>query len=510
MRLMPSFLLVATTVAGFVPGQLPANDSNSVQLIRGPYVQQGSATNIIVRWRTDLPAASVVRYGPESNQLTLSTAKDVLETEHVLRLPNLTPDTRYFYSIETGDSNLARGESYFFWTAPLRSKPTRIWVLGDSGTRTPDQIAVRDSYYRFTGDRHTDLWLMLGDNAYSQGLDFVYQAAVFNVYPEMLRKSVLWPAIGNHEIVSSDPQGIDFPFLHIFSLPTAGEAGGAPSSTGRYYSYDYGNIHLICLDSETSNRTPGSPMLQWLETDLRQNTNLWCIAYWHSPPYSRGTHSSDLNLEQIQMRQYVVPILENHGADLVLCGHSHCYERSFLLNGHYGTSDTIRPAMLLNRGDGRSDGNGPYFKPNLPLKGTVYIVAGCSGQIDGSGTLDHQAMFNSQSALGSVVLDIDRNTLNARFLRSDGSIGDYFTIVKGDSPDNFIVRSAQVRDGIGTVTWSSLPGHYYGVEFTPDIASPAWIEIAEPSPATSTIGLWSGPIPGAPSKGFFRVSLQVE
>ena len=75
---------------------------------------------------------------------------------------------------------------------PGTPKPTRLWILGDAGTKNINQVNVRNGYESFTGARHTDLWLMLGDNAYSSGTDAEFQNAVFgstNAYPAMLRKS---------------------------------------------------------------------------------------------------------------------------------------------------------------------------------------------------------------------------------------------------------------------------------------------------------------------------------
>src|SRR5206468_1250949 len=134
------------------------------------------------------------------------------------------------------------------------------------------------------------------------------------------------------------------------------------------------------------------------------NTQQWLIAYWHHPPYSKGSHDSDSESELQQMRQYANPILESHGVDLVLSGHSHSYERSYLLNGHYGSSSTLTSAMILDKGDGRVDGTGAYEKPAplTPNKGAVYTVAGSSGQTSG-GSLDHPAMYLSLNVLGSLV-----------------------------------------------------------------------------------------------------------
>jgi hypothetical protein len=89
--------------------------------------------------------------------------------------------------------------------------------------------------------------------------------------------------------------------------------------------------------------------------------------------------------------------------------------------------------MKKDGGSGRIDGSGAYNKPTLgpgAHEGAVYAVAGSSGQISG-GTLNHPAMFISLNNLGSMVLDVNGNTLDAKFLRENGVIADFFRIVKG-------------------------------------------------------------------------------
>ena len=99
----------------------------------------------------------------------------------------------------------------------------------------------------------------------------------------------------------------------------------------------------------------------------------------------------------------MVPILESYGVDLVLCGHSHCYERSFLLDGHYGFSHTLVPSMLRDAGSGREEDTGAYRKSDPSLsahQGTVYVVNGSSGWAT-FGSMDHPAMFKSLLRTGS-------------------------------------------------------------------------------------------------------------
>jgi hypothetical protein len=182
-------------------------------------------------------------------------------------------------------------------------------------------------------------------------------------------------------------------------------------------------------------------MLTWLEQDLAQNTRDWLIVFFHHPPYSKGSHDSD-NLadsggRMADMRANVLPLLEAYGVDLVLSGHSHSYERSFLLDGHYGLSGTLTETMKLDAGDGREGGTGAYHKNDTGAaahQGAVYVVPGSAGQISG-GTLNHPAMRVSLNTLGSFLLEVDGDRLDARFITSTGAVGDAFTMTKG-SPAN--------------------------------------------------------------------------
>ena len=409
----------------------------TAQVVRGPYLQIGTPTGVTVRWRTDLPTDSRVRFGPAPEDLSSSAGDVALVTDHEVTLTGLEPATRYFYSVGTTLVPLAGGDaSYTFQTHPVPGtpQPTRVWVIGDGGTANADARAVRDAYAEACADRPADLWLMLGDNAYPNGTDAEYQAAVFDTYPLELRRTVLWPTRGNHELLVAPP-GQDY--YDIFSLPTAAQAGGLASGNEAYYSFDYANIHFICLDSEGSDRSPGGAMLTWLANDLASTTRQWIVAFWHHPPYSKGSHDSDNDFDSggrmRDMRANALPILEAGGVDLVLTGHSHSYERSFLLDGHHGPSTTLTEAMKIDPGDGRIGGDGPYAKPmdiSAPHEGAVHTVAGTSGST-GGGTLDHPVMVTSLNVLGSMVVDVQGTRLDARFISSTGAVLDNFTILKG-------------------------------------------------------------------------------
>ena len=185
-------------------------------IVRGPYLQSCTSTSIVVRWRTAwLTEDSLVRIGTSVSSLNSEFTRPEQTFEHEFRLNELQPDTKYYYSISDANSLIAGGPDYFFRTAPTNTRPVRIWAIGDSGTAQRTAAAVRDSYADAT-DRVTDLWLMLGDNAYEAGTDAEYQAAVFDLYPTLLRNTVLWPTLGNHD-ASSNGSTEEFPYLEIFS-----------------------------------------------------------------------------------------------------------------------------------------------------------------------------------------------------------------------------------------------------------------------------------------------------
>src|SRR5262245_60902475 len=162
-RALPVALVLSFSVAA--PAVVRAQS-----VTRGPYLQNGSSTAVSVRWRTSVATNSRVSYGPAPGSLNSTVDDAASTTEHEIRVTGLQPNTTYHYAVGTTTGVLAGNDAnHFVVTAPVTgtAKRTRIWVLGDPGTGTASQTSVRDAYLTFTGATHTDLWLMLGDNAYS-------------------------------------------------------------------------------------------------------------------------------------------------------------------------------------------------------------------------------------------------------------------------------------------------------------------------------------------------------
>lgn len=443
-------------------------------LIRGPYLQQSTSNSIVVVWRTEGKSAPALSYGKTPGSLTnalsgesivLRVSDDVNAPSDIPRLykepvdeiaereadhdpstaantyqyeahvSGLQPDTKYYYAIYDGDQLLAGNDEGHYFVSHDRigsSTDMRLWVVGDSGTGGNDQAMVHDAMRAYVNrtSRSVDHYIHVGDMAYSDGTDREFQDNFFAPYQTTLRNTVCWPAMGNHEgHTSRGISGIG-PYYDAYVVPTRAEGGGVASGTEAYYSFDIEEVHFICLDSHDLDRSPDSAMAQWLRADLEQANSKWLVAFWHHPPYTMGSHNSDRETQLIEMRENFMPILEAGGVDITLTGHSHIYERSMLLDGAYDTPTTPH-GVIFDDGDGRINGDGAYRKSKglQPHEGSVSIVAGHGGTgISREGTMP--VMREIILEHGSVILDIQGDTLTGTMLNKQGQIRDLFNIVK--------------------------------------------------------------------------------
>ena len=438
--------------------------SADAELERGPYLQMGTPSSMIVRWRTDGFTDTKLSYGAAPDNLDTTIEIATPTSEHEVLITGLDSSTKYFYEIGNSTTTFAGGDDdHFFKTSPPTGskEPVRVWVIGDSGQCAVDQdgcdeaAAVMGEYLDWTtenGGRTADIILMLGDNAYNDATDSETTRGLFEPFAQVLRNHVLWPVPGNHEFGASDSPTQSGPYYEGFTLPKAAEAGGVASGTEAYYSYDYANIHFVALDSHDTDRDApqnaqtnicpgdgtGGAMYNWLCEDLAATTQDFIISYWHHPPYTKGSHDSDLRDDSggrmHDMRERFVPMLEHYGADLNLSGHSHSYERSVLIDGHYGLSGSYRGGTHgkdTSRGDPSSGG---YTKDHGANQGSIYSVVGSSSKNQGD-LFRHPIMIYWENIEGSVVIDIEGSRMDAYFIRNDGEVRDTYRLTKNVDSD---------------------------------------------------------------------------
>ncbi len=421
---------------------------------RQPYVQLSTHDSIRVLWRARKEMAPRLVFGETLAELSLSPQSILTRTHPSLTeenaiykdapvdtrqfeatLTGLKPATKYYYAIYDGQTRLTPADpSYRFKTNPVPDSevPVYFWVVGDSGTGGKAQAQVHQAMVDHTAaiNRELDLYIHVGDMAYGSGTNTEFSDRFFDMYEPTLRNVVCWPSMGNHEGKTSKGATGTGPYYDAYITPTQAEAGGLPSGKEAYYSFDFGKVHFICLDSHDLDRRPTGEMAQWLKADLEKTKADFLVAFFHHPPYTKGSHDSDTEGQLIEMREHIMPILESGGVDLVFTGHSHIYERSMLIDGAYHTP-SIPDGVILDDGDGDPNGDGSYKKSAglTPNNGTVSITTGHGGTTNRrKGT--HPLMRSIILDNGSCLITIEGETITGQMLNLNGKIVDTFAIHK--------------------------------------------------------------------------------
>lgn len=177
--------------------------------------------------------------------------------------------------------------------------------------------------------------LTLGDNQYEHGVLARYQASYHPTWGRLL--AITRPVPGNHEYLTAGAAG----YFSYF-----GAAAGDPAKG--YSSHDLGAWHLIALNSNCAavgGCGIGSPQEQWLAADLAAHPGVCTLAYWHHPRFSSGPHGNDATFQAFWQT------LSAAGADVVLNGHDHVYER-FAPQDPAGVADPVRGIRQITVGTG--------------------------------------------------------------------------------------------------------------------------------------------------------------
>nr|UXE44172.1 3',5'-cyclic adenosine monophosphate phosphodiesterase CpdA [uncultured bacterium] len=406
----------------------------SVTLTRYPYIQNTRTDAATIMWAASGPADAVMvvtsdgvnfRYArPQMRTFTYGEVAPLSPfTQFRVDLSELDPATNYIYQLYI-DSQLSTQGG--FRTAG--DGPFRFVVFGDSGQLTPGQLSIA----QLIAAEPASFLMHAGDIAYTHGTQENFQHTYFDVYRQTLSSVPLFPCPGNHEYLSGSPAA----YLASYAVPT----GDVPDEDqGRYYSFDWANAHFVCLDSNESLQRAlagqGS-MLKWLEADLRATDKFWRFATMHHPPYAGGPNQTDPVCAMV--RQYVVPILEKHGVQLVFSGHEHSYQRT-------------RPVR-----------NGAAV---LPGTGTVYMTSGGGGAALYY-TLGHPLVETATSTHHYLRVDVSGTRLGVTAIDMSGNALEQYVVqpapVLLDDPDTPAV--SLVPSGLETLL--RIRGYSFAVEET--------------------------------------------
>jgi len=485
-----TFLALIPTGRLSFPFALPAAAPDPPLLFTAlPYIQPGSgsalvagAESVVIAWQTEAQSREfTVEYGPTTQYGRRATVQVVRRPgptpadDHLnysAALPQLDLGRSYRYRVREGTRTVVEG---YFTTRKPRGTAIRFVAFGDNSYGDPGQRAV--AWYAHQA--RPDFVMNTGDNVYESGLDSEYIRYFFPIYnadvgsPQtgapLLRSVPFYTVLANHDVHGKDPAGhaaADFAkspdalgYYTAMHLPMNGPIA-PPQPTAamgltdafracageRYprmqtYSFDYGDAHFLCLDSNVYVDPTSPGWAEFIEQDLAHTDAIWKIVVYHHPAFNVGNN----HYKEQQMR-VLSPLFERLGVSLVLSGHEHVYQRT-------------RPFTFVPAGPGGATaiGTGKRLVPGTftidtafdgqtgtTPRGIIYVTTGAGGKElydpgftnapeqwlhdEDNRVAYNAAMFTDLHSFS--VIDIDGRTLHLRQVDENGKEVDRVTVTK--------------------------------------------------------------------------------
>lgn len=318
---------------------------------------------------------------------------------HSVTLTGLRPGTSYRYRV--GDGTYW-SEDREFRTAPLVTTPFKFLIFGDSQSidygvwcTTLQQAAA--------ANRDAVFMTNVGDLV-DVGQDCRQWNAWFDAAKGVIDTIPVMPVTGNHE--SYTPQG-HFSRPELFTAQFKLPGNGPESLRGQVYSFDYGDVHFVVLDSQAGEQRHFVPDMlarqqTWLEQDLAQTAKRWKVIFLHRPLYSNAPHGN------AHIRKAFGPIFDAHHVDIVFTGHDHVYARTYpLLDG-----------KIVDK----------------PIQGIVYVATGRSGTKAYGDTRTankwNAFFYNPLSEPVYLTVGVTHAALAVKAFKQNGSLIDEWTVQK--------------------------------------------------------------------------------
>lgn len=289
---------------------------------------------------------------------------------------------------------------------PAPGDATRIAFVADVG-RSEDSWRV----LKAVEAAKPSLVLIGGDVTYANGVSAKWDEWLTRTEP-LFSRVPLMTAFGNHETLCNRDGGLvqcsREPDEYLEHFPGVNDPH-------RFGAYDWGPARLVALDTEAyhpttsphASQTDPAEQKAFLAEALRARPDAWSIVYFHRPLYSSNLHDEG---PDSGAKEDLVPTLEEGGADLVLYGHAHAYERSWPLKG----DQVVARASAIREGDG------------------VFYVDGGGGGRSLYTEFEEQPAWSAkrEAAFQLVLVDVTPERLDVRALRPDGRVLDAFSVVR--------------------------------------------------------------------------------
>lgn len=427
MKTLRTFLLVSF-LAGFAFGL--RHSAFAVEIIKGPYLQNVTTSTVVVMWETRTAADTHVEYGLVAPGEWLAQ-NPAATTNHEILLPNLNANTRYVYTVRSGDAQSATNS---FITAPDgENVPFRFVAYGDTRTQTARHALVAESIVR----SDPDFILHVGDFVNNGRVYAEWGPQFFTPAANMLKRVPLFPVLGNHEFSGAGR----VLYYDYFNVPTNGLSGYGE----HFYAFTYGCARFIALsvcEGGCDPFTPGTVQYNWLLQQLQSpefQRARWRFVWEHNPPYTAQQRD---NLVNANLRAHLVPLFEQYGVDVVFSGDDHFYRHSERNGIHY----------IVTGG-----GGAPLHAVGTQTPGATLIFA--------------------ESNYEHCVLDLNPSVLRFSALRTNDTVMDAFTLVKDATPP--VITAVSVLDIASTnarVVWRTDEAANSRVDYglTSDYGEAVW------------------------------------
>jgi len=282
-------------------GTPDATLASAAQVVRGPWLTSPSPRGMTVVWETNVAISSTLIVDTRSFDGGAGT-------HHQVTLTDLEPSRAYPYHVEV---NGTRSPEAQLTTAARPGERVRFVVYGDNRTDGDAHRRVVEAIESEGPDFTVNTGDLVDSSSDGEWNDF------FNIEYSLLRRTPIFPTIGNHEASSGGTQR----FAELFPMDARVDG---QSSGGQVYGADFGDVHLAAVDSNGNL----DRQAVWLDQDFtaaEQSGAKHLFVFLHWGPFSSGTtlqHGSNG-----EARETIARVARQHGADAIFSGHDHFYER---------------------------------------------------------------------------------------------------------------------------------------------------------------------------------------
>ncbi|MBD3350586.1 MAG: hypothetical protein GF364_03770 [Candidatus Lokiarchaeota archaeon] len=322
-----SAITIKATLYDFpTPSVLKGYDYND-----GPwlsYYNNKPNESICISWLTSQPNSSVVYYGTDSENLDkVANGQDDVYL-HKVYINNLIPEQTYYYQIDEVFSQYPIHTIHNFTTASTTEQSFKFVVIGDIQPEgeiedpTSESITATHIIADALAKEDYEFTTICGDIV-DTGDDLEEWHLMFNSSAKYSANKPFMPAIGNHDTYGDNGAN----FASIFESPYANP------EKGRYYSFDYYNVHYIMLDNFEHNGIMGDQQIDWLVNEIQtaKSRNQWVFVFFHYTIISSSDSST-----YFWLQKQLIPIFDKYGVDTVFYGHDHVYEHYYYEYGQEG------------------------------------------------------------------------------------------------------------------------------------------------------------------------------